>query len=170
MHKFLQSRQRGALFTNARYYPGQQPAFDWITLDDLKTNDKTIRESVESYDPAVEVVVFVFLPLVTGNSVAMWMRKIDVPNSLELLLENEIQSAIKKLRDQEDQLYGSSGAKSMGETEIVPLNIPLEPPPLQRPLHVSWDITGPSQSSKGLSDNILRYRNDLYQVRILLNS
>lgn len=166
MHKFLQSRQRGALFTNARYYPGKQPAFDWITLDDLKTSDKNIRGSVESYDPAVQVVVFVFLPSVTGNSVAMWMRKPDVPNSLQLLLENEIQFAMKELRDQGDQLYGSSGAKSTGEMEIVPLTTPLELSPLQRNLLVSWDVTESFQSSKALSDNILRYRNDLYQVRI----
>lgn len=105
MDKFLQSRERGALFVNADYQPEKnpnQPAFDWITFDDLQqTRDKTIQESVVSYNPALQVVVFVFLPSKTGNSVAMWRRKINVPNNMRLMLQNEIKLALAGLRKQE---------------------------------------------------------------------
>jgi hypothetical protein len=64
--------------------------------------DKTIQESVAHYDPAVQVIVFVFLPSKTGNSVAMWRRKVNVPNNIRLMLQPEINLAMAGLRKQID--------------------------------------------------------------------
>jgi hypothetical protein len=102
----LQSRERGALFANADYRPKtqpDQPAFDWITFNELQpTMDRTIQESVAFYDPAVQVIVFVFLPSKSGNSVAMWRRKVNVPNNIRLMLQHEIKLAQAGLRKQKD--------------------------------------------------------------------
>lgn len=76
-----------------------RPAFDWLTFDDLQqTRDKTIQESVVAYNPALQAVIFVFLPSKTGNSVAMWRRKVLVPNNVRLMLQNEIALALAGLR------------------------------------------------------------------------
>ncbi|KAI0053049.1 hypothetical protein FA95DRAFT_1579727 [Auriscalpium vulgare] len=102
LDKFLQTRERGALFVNAAYEPphgSNEPAFDWLTYDSAKeTRDRIIQESVGFYDPAKQVVVFVLLPSKTGNSVAMWRRKIPVPNSVRLAHLHEIQLAKAALR------------------------------------------------------------------------
>ena len=34
------------------------------------------------YDPAYQVIVFVFLLSPSGNSMAVWRRKLDVPDAL----------------------------------------------------------------------------------------
>jgi len=60
--------------------------------------DRILQESVVFYDPAVQVIVFVFLPSKSGNSVAMWRRKIKVPNNTRLMLQAEITLAIASLR------------------------------------------------------------------------
>ena len=60
--------------------------------------DRILQESVAFYDPAVQVIVFVFLPSKSGNSVAMWRRKIKVPNNTRLMLQAEITLAIAGLR------------------------------------------------------------------------
>lgn len=105
---FLQSRERGALFANADYRPPKspnEPAFDWLTFDELQTSrDKILQESVAFYDPAIQVIVFVFLPSKTGNSVAMWRRKINVPNNTRLMLQAEINLAFAGLRRDKDYL------------------------------------------------------------------
>jgi len=83
-------------------YPNQ-PAFDWLTFDELQPSmDRTLQESVAFYDPAVQVIVFVFLPSKSGNSVAMWRRKINVPNNTRLILQHEINLALAGLRKQRD--------------------------------------------------------------------
>ncbi|KAF5393778.1 hypothetical protein D9757_000242 [Collybiopsis confluens] len=106
LHRFLQSRERGALITNADYrIPDgkNEPAFDWLTFDQLReTRDKTLQESVAFYNPAAQVVIFIFLPSPSGNSVAMWRRRINVPNNTRLMLQAEISLASIALRRDED--------------------------------------------------------------------
>jgi hypothetical protein len=60
--------------------------------------DKIFQESVAFYDPAVQVVVFVFLPSKSGNSIAVWRRKINVPNNLRLAYQDQIYVAMRALR------------------------------------------------------------------------
>jgi len=89
------------LFTNAGLRQGEStPAFDWMTFDQLQaTRDQTIQESVAYYDPAIHVIVFVFLLSPSGNSMAMWRRKLNVPNNLRLRYTQEIQLAKSALRN-----------------------------------------------------------------------
>ena len=89
VQRFLETRERGALFANADFRAPSvtgtlsQPAFDWITLTDLQnTLDSTLQSSVTLYDPAFQVVVFVFLLSPSGNSMAVWRRRLDVPDTL----------------------------------------------------------------------------------------
>ncbi|KAJ7591338.1 hypothetical protein C8J56DRAFT_1003846 [Mycena floridula] len=102
LHKFLQSRERGALFTNAEFrMEGSplEPAFDWLTFDELQlSKDKILQESVTSYDPSKVCIVFVFLPSQSGNSVAIWRRKINVPNNTRMMLNQEINLCMTGLR------------------------------------------------------------------------
>jgi len=101
LHKFLQTRERGALVVNADYRPPNspgEPAFDWLTYPELqKTMDRTLQESVAFYDPFVLVVIFVFLPSKSGNSLAIWRRKIAIPNSVRLAYQAQITQAIAGL-------------------------------------------------------------------------
>lgn len=87
LQRFLETHQRGALFVNANYSSPEspdEPVFDWVTLDDLKdTLDKILQESVALYDPAKQVIVFIFLLSESGNSMAIWRRKIPVPEDLQ---------------------------------------------------------------------------------------
>lgn len=41
-----------------------------------------MQESVKLYDPAFQVIVFVFLLSPSGNSMALWRRKLEVPDSV----------------------------------------------------------------------------------------
>ncbi|RXW21160.1 hypothetical protein EST38_g4694 [Candolleomyces aberdarensis] len=106
LHKFVQSGERGALFTNAAFrLPDQptQPVFDWVAFDMLQnTMDKTLQESVAFYDPGQIVLVFVYLPSHTGNSVAIWRRKIPVPGNVRLMLQKELSVVKKGLRPEKD--------------------------------------------------------------------
>lgn len=60
--------------------------------------DKTLQESVAFYDPAVQVIVFIFLPSKTGNSVAVWRRKISVPDDVRQAYQSQIKKVMAKLR------------------------------------------------------------------------
>ncbi|KAJ7276114.1 hypothetical protein B0H12DRAFT_1005091 [Mycena haematopus] len=106
LHRFLQSRERGALFANADYRPPNspnEPAFDWLTFDQLQiTRDRILQESVAFYDPSVTTLVFVFLPSKSGNSVAMWRRKIAVGNNARASRINDIHLAMVGLRREKD--------------------------------------------------------------------
>ncbi|KAG1815315.1 hypothetical protein EV424DRAFT_1113421 [Suillus variegatus] len=101
LQKFLQTRERGALIVNADYRPSKspnEPAFDWLTYPELqKTMDRTLQESVAFYDPSALVVVFVFLPSKSGNSLAIWRRKIAVPSSVRLAYQAQITQALNSL-------------------------------------------------------------------------
>jgi hypothetical protein len=60
-----------------------EPAFDWVTFDDVvDTHDRTLQESMAFYDPESQVLVFVFLLSRSGHSLAMWRRKLPVPNAV----------------------------------------------------------------------------------------
>lgn len=134
LHKFLQTRERGALIVNADYRPSKspnEPAFDWLTYPELqKTMDRTLQESVASYDPSALVVVFVFLPSKSGNSLAMWRRKIAVPSNVRLAYQAQITQAIASLtRDY-----------SVHVDEIPPpkAELPPSPPPKKRKWWKLW--------------------------------
>ena len=93
LNKFLQTRERGALFINAAYDSptGGGPGLYWLMYDDVvETRDRLLQESVGFYDPSIQVVVFVFLPSKSGNSLAMWRRKVTVPDSIRLTHLREI--------------------------------------------------------------------------------
>ena len=91
----MQARERGALFVNASYTPATgEPALDWLSYHDVVgTRDKLIQESIGFYDPARQVIVFTLLPSASGNSVAMWRRKVSVPTNLRLAWAREIELA-----------------------------------------------------------------------------
>ncbi|KAH7887984.1 hypothetical protein F5I97DRAFT_1806123 [Phlebopus sp. FC_14] len=102
LQKFLQTRERGALIVNAGYIPTNsmsEPVVDWITWDQIQpTMDRVLQESVGYYNPAVHIVIFVFLPSPSGNSLAIWRRKIPIPNSIRLAYQAQITQAIASLR------------------------------------------------------------------------
>ena len=76
-----------------------EPAFDFLTFDQLQgTMDKTLQESVAFYDPARFAMVFVFLPSQSGNSVAIWRQKINVPDSARQKYRAEITAITESLR------------------------------------------------------------------------
>lgn len=101
MQKFLQSGERGALFVNAEFRPHQaphEPAFDWLSLEQLKgTMDKILQESAALYDPATQVIVFVFLLSKSANSMAIWRRKIPVVESVQEMYPEDIEDTIANL-------------------------------------------------------------------------
>ena len=100
--KFLQSRERGGLFINAifrMYHSPKEPALDWLTFDQLQsTMDKTLQESVAFYNPSAQVMVFVYLPSESGNSIAIWRLKINVPDKTKSKYHAEIDAIVKGLR------------------------------------------------------------------------
>jgi hypothetical protein len=80
-----------------------QPVFDWLTFDQLQgTMDKVMQESVVFYNPAAQVIVFVLLPSKSGNSVAMWRRKIRIPNNTRLMYQQHITQALAGLKKEMD--------------------------------------------------------------------
>ncbi|OCH94086.1 hypothetical protein OBBRIDRAFT_723627 [Obba rivulosa] len=106
LQKFLQTGQRGALITNADYRTPadssvpNQPAFDWVTVEELhKTLDRILQESVVCYDPASQVIVFVFLLSKSGNSMAVWRRKITLQETLRQTHYNALLSTKEQLQD-----------------------------------------------------------------------
>lgn len=102
LKKFLEARERGGLFVNAAFRMKQhplEPAFDFLTFDQLQgTMDKTLQESVAFYDPARFVMVLVFLPSQSGNSVAIWRQKINVPDNARQKYRAEINATVDSLR------------------------------------------------------------------------
>jgi hypothetical protein len=106
--KFLQNKERGGLFINAifrmRRNP-QEPALDWLTFKQLQgTMDKTLQESVAFYDPSAQVMVFVYLPSESGNSIAIWRVKINVPDKTKAKYKAEINEMVKSLPKHTDYI------------------------------------------------------------------
>ncbi|EIN10852.1 hypothetical protein PUNSTDRAFT_119717, partial [Punctularia strigosozonata HHB-11173 SS5] len=123
LHKFLTTRERGALFSNAEYTPASSydMAFDWLTFPYLQfTRDKTLQESVLFYKPAEEVVVFVFLLSPSRNSMAVWRKKIAIPDDLRIRYSKEIQSATRSLRADYGPLHVDELPASPTATEPLP--------------------------------------------------
>lgn len=126
---------------NADYRPSKsnEPAFDWLTFPELqKTMDRTLQESVAFYDPSALVVVFVFLPSKSGNSLAIWRRKIAVPSNVRLAYQAQITQAIDSLSrdysvyvDEYVTLAGLVFVRLTSVTGYLPLN-PNFPALLQR--------------------------------------
>ncbi|KAI6164949.1 hypothetical protein EDD17DRAFT_1775287 [Pisolithus thermaeus] len=101
LQKFLQTRQRGAFFVNAEYSSSQapnQPALDWMNWEQIQpTMDRVLQESVGYYKPAIHVVIFVYLPSPSGNSVAIWRRKLAIPDNVRLAYQAQITQIISAL-------------------------------------------------------------------------
>ena len=75
-----------------------EPALDWLTFKQLQgTMDKTLQESVAFYDPSVQVMVFVYLPSESGNSIAIWRVKINVPDKTKAKYQVEINEMVRGL-------------------------------------------------------------------------
>ncbi|KAH6915415.1 hypothetical protein BKA70DRAFT_1258887 [Coprinopsis sp. MPI-PUGE-AT-0042] len=108
LQKFLQSRERGALFVNAAFRLPEHPrlpVFDWMTFDQLQaTADKMLQESVYSYNPAAITVVFIYLPSPSGNSVAIWRRKVPVPQHCAVMWQKEIGLVMMGLRPNKEYI------------------------------------------------------------------
>lgn len=105
--KFLETRQRGALFANADFrvsvFDGapEQPAFDWLTLQQIQpTMDRILQESVVCYKPMFQVVVFVFLLSKSGSSMAVWRRKLPVPEHVRRSQGDALADLIAALPEQ----------------------------------------------------------------------
>ena len=89
LQKFVETGERGALFFNADFLAptvvgnSSQPAYDWIGLRTLqRTLDSTLQSSVTLYDPAFQVVVFVFLLSPSEKSMAIWRRRLNVTEEI----------------------------------------------------------------------------------------
>ncbi|KAG8855499.1 hypothetical protein FRB96_007003 [Tulasnella sp. 330] len=87
VHKFVETRTRGALLMNVNYRVGTKsltsPAVDWITFrDSQRTLDRVLQENIATYDPTQTALVFAFLASKTKNSVGMWLRKLAVPETV----------------------------------------------------------------------------------------
>lgn len=60
--------------------------------------DRILQESVGYYNPAMHIIVFVLLPSPSGNSVAIWRRKLRIPNNIRLAYQAQITQAMASLR------------------------------------------------------------------------
>jgi hypothetical protein len=104
LDKFLTTKMRGALMTNADFRPWaspNEPAFDWMSFPEAqKTHDRTLQESMTAYDPLTTSLVFVFLVSESGNSIAMWRRKLSIPPSLQLRHATDVDRIKAQMRQQ----------------------------------------------------------------------
>ena len=66
-----------------------------------QTCDRIFQESVVTYKPNLQVVVFVFLLSASGNSMAVWRRKVTIPEGVRLANKDTITHVMEDLpRDQ----------------------------------------------------------------------
>jgi hypothetical protein len=108
---FLEDYERGSLVVNAETFDVQNPTFDWLSYEDaVQTRDKRLQESIGFYDPAVHVIVFVFLPSASGNSAAVWRQKIEIPENVRTAYGRAIRrspkAAVKKTVIVDEITYG----------------------------------------------------------------
>ncbi|KZV65801.1 hypothetical protein PENSPDRAFT_586245 [Peniophora sp. CONT] len=93
---YLDRHERGALIVNATTFFPPVPKFDWLSYHDAKeTLDKRIQESIVTYDPTKHAIIMVFLPSDSGNSAAVWRRRVEVPGSARSNHKKEIRSKPK---------------------------------------------------------------------------
>lgn len=137
MQKFLQTRERGALIVNAAYRPvhsPNEPTFDWVTWNQIQlTMDRILQESVGYYNPTTHIIVFVFLPSASGNSVAIWRRKLPIPSNILLAYQAQITQAMASLRKDYpvfvDEYVHKPGYLRIGSDDITRLPAPPKPLP-----------------------------------------
>ncbi|KAG8857212.1 hypothetical protein FRB96_005887 [Tulasnella sp. 330] len=132
LSKFLQWRMRGALFANADFRPWKspdEPAFDWLTFEECQnTLDRTLQESIATYDPNTTVLVFVFLVSKSGSSVGIWRRKVPIPPSLQIKHNTEIESVKKEIARTKPPVLRIEARPS----EPLPELPPSPPPPMPK--------------------------------------
>ena len=108
LSKFLQNGDRGALIVNTEFrapQSPQEPAFDWISYDDaVETRDRILQESIAFYEPLNQVLVFVFLLSKTKNSMAIWRRKLQIPEQLQVTYALQI-AQVKATLPKEYRIY-----------------------------------------------------------------
>lgn len=100
--------KRGIFVSNTEFqYPKPSqpgfadPCFDWLTIDELHvTHDQTLQESLICYNPREQVVIVVFLLSKSGNSMALWRRKVPLTDELKKLYSKEIEDVMKVLDGQ----------------------------------------------------------------------
>ncbi|EJD01190.1 uncharacterized protein FOMMEDRAFT_147792 [Fomitiporia mediterranea MF3/22] len=99
--KFLETKERGALFANADYRSPSaplEPAFDWLTFDKVQaTKDKILQESLAYYNPSAQILVFVFLLSPSKKSMAIWRRKLPLPDNIRLTYGTQITKMVASL-------------------------------------------------------------------------
>ena len=79
-----------------------QPAFDYITFEDAKPSwDRILQESIVCYNPAKQVIVFVYLLSKSGNSMAIWRRKCPIPEPIRTANKGVIDRAVSRLNTNE---------------------------------------------------------------------
>ncbi|KDQ16487.1 hypothetical protein BOTBODRAFT_30817 [Botryobasidium botryosum FD-172 SS1] len=129
VQRFLASRGRGALITNADYQSepfSLEPTFDWITFEDVQgTDDKLLQESIACYNPATTVLVFVILVSKSRNSVGIWRRKLRIPHNISELYYSQIEDLKRELLQRKYIVMvepGSSQASSTTAHNISPTN------------------------------------------------
>ncbi|KAG8218443.1 hypothetical protein J3R82DRAFT_4069 [Butyriboletus roseoflavus] len=134
LQKFLQTRERGALIVNAAYRPvhsPSEPTFDWVTWNQIQlTMDRILQESVGYYNPAMHIIVFVVLPSPSGNSVAIWRRKLSIPSNIRLAYQAQITQAMASLR-KEYPVF-------VDELPVPPKPTPPPPPKKKRKWYKLW--------------------------------
>lgn len=90
------------MFVNAAYtlpVGTTEPAVNWLSWDRIvETRDRMLQEFVGYYDPAEHALVFVLLPSRTGNSVAIWREKVEVPANLRMLRTRDVELAKAALK------------------------------------------------------------------------
>ena len=101
----METGERGALISNADYrtnplpHGPPHPAFDWISIQDLQqTADHRMQETVALYDPGAQVIVFVFLLSESQSSMAVWQRRLAIPDTLRMAHVPHIQDAKARLK------------------------------------------------------------------------
>ncbi|KAF8342955.1 uncharacterized protein EI90DRAFT_2902635, partial [Cantharellus anzutake] len=101
MEKFLKTKKRGAVVSNAGYvsrsHP-EDPVFDWLPFDQAqRTHDRTLQESIASYDPTTTTVVFVFLVSNSYSSMAIWRKLLTIPPSIQLRMNVPLEKLKREL-------------------------------------------------------------------------
>ncbi|KAG6878258.1 hypothetical protein C0993_010030 [Termitomyces sp. T159_Od127] len=107
--KFLETKERGALFVNVTFrlmeHP-DKPVFDWLGYKQVqKSRDRILQHSILAIDPAEQTVIFVYLLSRTGNSVAMWRRKLQVPKDIQQKHLQALKKVKAGLRPDKDLIY-----------------------------------------------------------------
>ncbi|KIJ56655.1 hypothetical protein M422DRAFT_62607 [Sphaerobolus stellatus SS14] len=145
VHKFLETGERGALMANATYrHPDYQdePCFDWVTFEDVvDTHDKILQESMAFYSPENQVLVFIFLLSESGNSMAIWRRKLDIPLHVHNQWHIDLEKTARILSKKKYVITVDSlppAPKNLPYRTFVTPSSPPPPPPPPPPKKKKW--------------------------------